>query len=172
MIVKKKSKRTSLKYKPEPLANFVHMNTWRERGVSEAFIELMCGRLLEYFADKDKLCIEEFLVDNQIHTNTYHGWRKQNKKLDDVHKFVKMMLGTRREKGMLRKELDSKPGMYTQYQYSEHWKAADDYWAEIKHLEKEQQKQNIAIYMEALKPEEDKNPKEGNERDETERINE
>jgi len=133
----------------EPLVNFMFMNSWNEKKASKTFIELLCGKILEYFMDKDKLCFEEFLIANQIQETTFNRWTKEHPNLADIYSFTKMLIATRREKGMLTKELSEKSGMYKQHQYSEAWKEADAYWSELKKTDEEQER-NITIVIPSL----------------------
>ena len=150
----KSEQRVAEQTKSEPLDNFIFMNSWNEKKASLSFIELLCGKLLEYFIDKDKLCFEEFLVENQIASQTFANWTKTHDNLNDIYSHVKLILATRREKGMLKGEIREKPGMFTQHFYSEKWSEANKYWSELRKPEEEKDRK-LTVIVSSLRDEAD-----------------
>ena len=128
-----KPRRSRKKYikKENALSQYMFMNSWRMDEASTSFIELLCGKMLEYFADKEKLCVEEFLVEEGLRAQTFHRWLAKHDNLREVYGHIKMILAVRREKGILRGELKEKCGMYMQHQYSENWDEANKYWSKL-----------------------------------------
>jgi len=138
------------KKKSEKLTDFIYMNSWNQKGVSKAFIEKLCGELLEYYADPSKLTLKEFLADNSIAWQTFAGWRKTHPILEDVVKQVKLIIASRREKGMYTGQLREKPIMYSQYLVDEEWAAADQRWSDMRKKEQVTTVTDFLPYLEAI----------------------
>lgn len=146
IVPKNKTKRARVKKKPEDrLCNFMFINTWQEKEASKSFIELLVGRMLEYFKDKSVLTIEEFLDEEGIGDKTYSRWRKDHAVLQEVHEYTLRRLAVRREKGMLTGELKEKSVMYIQHLFSKRWDDANHYWSDMKKNENEKSASNINV---------------------------
>jgi len=132
------------------LNDYIYMNSWNQKGVSKAFIEKLCGELLEYFADPSRLTLKEFLADNSIAWQTFAGWRKKHQILEDVVSQVKLIIAARREKGMYTGQLREKPIMYSQYLVDPEWSEADMRWHEMRKKEQVTTVTDFIPYLEAI----------------------
>lgn len=144
------AKKKEVKPRSEKLTDFIYMNSWNEKGASKAFIEKLCGELLEYYANPSKLTLKEFLAENNIAWQTFAGWRKKHEILESVVSQVKLILAARREKGMYTGELREKPIMYSQYLVDPEWSEADQRWHEMRKKEHVTTVTDFIPYLEAI----------------------
>jgi len=157
-ITKSKTKITKKPKKETRLNDLMFMNSWRMDEASTDFIQHLAGEALEYFADRNKTCLYEFLTESGILRKTWWGWVKKFPVLADVNEQIKTLIGVRREKQAFYKEHNAnyQPIVSTLRYYHEDWErlAQDD-----KDKDKDD-KENITIVMHPLKEETNKEPKE------------
>ena len=136
------------------------VNSWCKKRASKAFIEMLCEGILEFFNDESRLCFDEFLDLEGISDQAFENWRKRHSNLQDIYKLTIRKLATRREKGMLTRRISEKSAMHNQHQYSEKWDQANKYWAELKRVEKENERvPSYTIVVPDLLPGADKSAK-------------
>ena len=88
---------------------------------SEAMIDEVIKRLLEYSRSDDALYIIEFLRLMNIPKSTYLLWRKNWPKLNDAHKEAKEFIGVNRMVGAAKRKYDKGIILYSQYRFGSEW---------------------------------------------------
>lgn len=87
---------------------FRDYTTYRLRPVSEAFLDKLAKLLTDWSTKKsDALVLEVFLTKYGIYKDSFYGWCKRYKPLDDARKHALTSIGGRRVHGALTKEYDS-----------------------------------------------------------------
>jgi hypothetical protein len=139
------------KRKPEITVTDVYLDlfTLQQKPISQAFIERLSGELLEWAAkNKDALTVKEFVLNKGIQWRTFMRWTQSREPLKSVYEDVKLLIANRREKGMLKREYDTKCGMHMQYLWDDDWKQADEYHSSLRKKEQSEKQQGpVNVYM-------------------------
>jgi hypothetical protein len=112
---------------------FLQFNSWRIVPLTEDGADRLAASLFEWFAtDQEALCFDEFLVIKRLSACTYYKWKAKFPRLQEMHEWVMMALGARREKGALTNKLNSLIVRYTMPYYSPDMKELVKFYADIK----------------------------------------
>lgn len=99
------------------------MFSFRLKPVSDAYIDSVAEELVKWaLSDTDALVLQEFYIKKGMNSNDMKRWCGRNENLLHAHKFSLMILGVRREKGGLKKQLDAGMVSYTMAHYCDVWK--------------------------------------------------
>jgi hypothetical protein len=110
-----------LDYTKIPIAD-VGYYSWREKPASEAYLRTFCAHLLEWArTSPDADDIEEYFDQHHIWYDTAWRWRNKHEFVDQAVKQALRLIGTRRAKGALRKQLSESYVLKTQHMFKPEW---------------------------------------------------
>jgi len=116
----------------------------RERPVSIAFIERLCADLIDWaINDDDALKIIDFYVSRKIHPKTFWRWEQKYPMLTDARNMALNIIGSRREKGALKKKFEPTVMMKQQHHYDKTWWEDEVARAELRARTQQKTDQNI-----------------------------
>lgn len=145
---KKKPKNRLLPFKY--LDEYRELFTMRMKPVSESFLQQIAGELLAWaYNNKDALILRDFFHDKGIPARSAARWAQKHQVLKQAMEEAKYMLGSRREKGAVKREYE--PGMIraVQHQYDPEWRKDEIWRAELKQKQDERSSQ---IKLEVIMP--------------------
>lgn len=112
---------------------YIDFGSFKEKPVSEAFIEHLGQELVEWaIQDEDALKITQFFTKKRIYSSDIARWRERSKKFDGAYRFALTVIGDRRELGALRKKLDGGMVSATMSLYDSEWKNLIEWKAQLK----------------------------------------
>jgi hypothetical protein len=91
--------------------------------MTNTMLERLGQELIAFVLDEERaaLKIKDFLQHKGIHIQTWQNWYTKHETLRRYHDHAKMILGNRREHGMLHKKLDSASAAFMQPMYDDDW---------------------------------------------------
>lgn len=137
---------------------YLDLLTLKQKPVMQAFIDRLTGELLEWASkNNEALTIKEFVLGKGITWQTFLRWTKTREPLKSAYEDVKLWVGIRREKGMIKKQYDSKSIMHIQHMWDDDWKQADEYHSNLRKKEQgEKQQGPIHIHMDSFDKKDEK----------------
>ena len=105
--------------------------------VTEAFIDNVCKRLLDYSRSVDALYIGCFIREMGIPHRTFYNWLNTWPQLAEAFEDAKINIGYGRMQGAAKRHFDKSIIMHGQFQFGDNWKKEDAYQAELRKNEEE-----------------------------------
>lgn len=96
-------KRKRVKVLTDEFYDFMGAGQWN---VTEAFLKNLATRLVYWVENYEILTFLEFFSDHGVSQQSYFTWIPKCKELKEAHEYALTVIGTRRELGGLRKELE------------------------------------------------------------------
>ena len=129
----KKSKKGVPLKKPLYKTLYADYFLYRDRPISEAFIKRIGEELLEYANDPDieYLRIEPFFMSKGVASDTYEEWKEKYPLFKQYYQTAWHIIGLRREKGMLHKNLSENAILRTLHFFDPLYMAAKEEEKEI-----------------------------------------
>ncbi len=122
----------------------------REYHPTDGYIEALAQELLDWAEnDEEALIIGEFFMRKKLFRESVLAWRKQFPLLESAYKEAMTRIGYRREKGALKKNLDSQMVRIAAHMYSDEWDAINQYHKELK-KDENSTKQEINLHFDAV----------------------
>lgn len=102
--------------------NYLEIFTFLRKPVSDEFLSTLAQDMKVYFIETETaLCIEDFFVAIGLNDDQLYRWMARSQDLRESHKFCMMLIGARRETGVMRKKLSE--GTWASLPlYSRRWK--------------------------------------------------
>jgi len=136
------------KKKSEWLYQYMNLLSREEIIINEAFIERFAKDYVSWAANNDKaFIVREFRLSKGIDEQTWQRWIDAFPALKEANQMVVDIIGMRREKLALEREIDTKMTTYSMPMYSKDWKELVKWRSELKQKE-EDKKGNITVVME------------------------
>lgn len=133
--------------------------------VSDGYLQILATEWITVAkSNDDMLTLEEFYIMKDVSESTVQGWMKRSPELKAAHDHVMMIIAVRREKGMLKKELDSSGTQRSLTSYSPRWKAMKEWEIQMASKVAMAGNGNILVEMQAF-PNSDAVPKKRLEKD-------
>lgn len=122
--------------------------TWRERRPTEALINEICRRLIDFILNHPKpYTIQRFLFLNGLLENDYYKWQKDWPQLKKTHEYVKMGIGALREEKNIDGTFPTPSFMFVQPHYSSVWKEIVEWRNKLKNEEAEEKPTVVNLHM-------------------------
>ena len=132
-----KKSRNSTKVRLPPIKTFreetyTDMFTLREMPIHEDYIrQFALEWILHAKEDEDMLTMNDFLVKKGMNRSSIQEWLKRSEDMRKAYAFILMVIGNRRERGMLKKQLDSQGVVKSMHLYDELWKESETWRAHL-----------------------------------------
>ena len=111
---------------------YLDLFTLRERPVSDDYLfKLALEWITVALNDETMLTLDDFLILKGLSRKTMMSWCRRCDVLMEAHNHVTMIIGNRREKGMLTKKLDSTGVLRSMHMYDDRWVKADEWRASL-----------------------------------------
>jgi hypothetical protein len=105
------------------LEDYPELYTNRLSPISEAFINRLAEDLIKWVeGDEKALMIREFIALKKLDQVTYNVWVKKYQYLGRAHAYAKLILGIRRERGLLNRTLEPTWTAFMMPFYDSEWK--------------------------------------------------
>jgi|SRR5665213_1643184 len=132
--------KTKRKYKAHPqrpliskwIEDYFDLNTLKMHPATEASIDRLCADMLAYARLPESIVFRDFLDARGIGYRTYRRWKARFPSVQEVHDLAKGIIGSRREKMGLQRDMDSGFVQNSMYMYDEEWKEMHDEKARVK----------------------------------------
>jgi hypothetical protein len=136
-----------------------NMSTFRKIPVNNVHLDELAQELCQWVvANKDAITMEDFFEYKFMNKDAFKRLKEKNANLQEAYTFALMILGNRRQRGGLKKELDSGMVSYTMPHYDDEWKKLAEWRAALKHKE-EEKNQAPTVYVIERFPETDEVPR-------------
>ena len=107
--------------------------TWRERPVSEAFIERLASDLARWaIEDDDALKLTQFIHAKGICSQTFYRWAKKHHSLGMAKDVALEAIGCRREIGAIKNKYNAKVIMSQMAKYDSSWWKLEEKRAQLR----------------------------------------
>jgi len=105
------------------LEDYPELYTNRLSPISEAFMDRLAQDLIKWVeGDQKALMIREFIALKRLDQVSYNGWVKKYDFLGRAHAYAKLILGIRREKGIINRTLEPTWTAFMMPNYDQDWK--------------------------------------------------
>ena len=124
--------------------------TMRQKPFSQATLENLAQKMIDWVkAETDALTFNEFLILQGLDSETLDDFGRRCEKIRLAKKYTLMILGTRREKKALHRELEPSVMKFMQGFYDPNWKAQKIFNAELKAKmnEEKNNKGNVHVHI-------------------------
>lgn len=142
---------------------YLDMFSFRQKPVSEAYLEKLFGDLLQWaLNDEDALVMSAFFSKRGIGSDDIRRWRNRFTFVDSAYKFALSVVGSRREHGALKKNLDAGMVRYTMPAYGDKefsWTELEEWRAKMRAKESENVSGGVKIVVMEKYPESELVPK-------------
>lgn len=92
----------------------------------------ICRELIEWaLSDPDAIKIKQFLAFKGISEKTWHRWCQKHELFQETHDFAKMIIGNRREHGMITRKFEPSQTARNMWIYDEDWERSAKFWASL-----------------------------------------
>lgn len=121
--------------------------SWRERPVSEAYINQLCEELLEWaVTDKKALRVSTWIRERKISRQTVKHWRAAFPQFNAAYAEAMEAIGDRREIGAIEKTYDANSVFRSLHQFDSEWhESVNKYHSDLKKEEEASKKQDITV---------------------------
>jgi hypothetical protein len=111
------------KAKVEVLDEYWNFDSMRLLPMTKATILRLAENGIKWAKDNEKAYkVEQFLVEQGINLRTWQRWCEQHEELQNAHDQMVMIIGCRRESGLLERRFDSQSTMFMMPHYDGNWK--------------------------------------------------
>ena len=118
--------------KRSPFCTLRNMQSWREKPMSEEFLNQFSEDLINWSYQDDAFCLTQFLRYYGVPENRFYEWVALYPQIKEAHWFAMTSLGDRREVGALTRKLDSGTAGHVMPAYSSTWAAVEERRAKLK----------------------------------------
>lgn len=108
---------------------FPEKASWRERFIATIY---------EWAEKPDSLELMDFCMEYRIPRETIYEWLSKHEDIKAAYTNAKLILGSRRRKGALKREYDKDIAMRDMHVYDSEWLAVNKYHAQLKNQENDQ----------------------------------
>lgn len=147
----KNNSKKSVAYANTPfLDEYRDLYTYKKKPVSLPFIERIVIDMFNWAKNnKNALVMHDFFIERGIPLSTVQKWTAKFEIFREALKDTKLVLGSRREKGALKREYDANMVRTVMHRYDPEWREAEVWRAELKQKQDEKtQQHNIEWVME------------------------
>jgi len=145
------SKKRVCKKKPAPYFDqYRDLFTMKMKPVPESFIHRLAKDLIDWaMNNEDALVLRDFFFSKGIGDGVANAWARRHPVLKDAFTQAKFMIGSRREKGAIKKQYDVSMVKASMPRYDPDWKEDEIWRAELKQKQEEKtQQSNIQWVLE------------------------
>jgi len=126
---------------------YVDMYTLKQMPIAITFLEKLAEELTAWVRKNNRAYkITQFLEEKGIDRTTFQRWMTRCPKLAIANSYAVMVLGNRREAGMIEKRFAEHSTMFAMPMYDEDWMNMHKFHAELRKKE-EEKRQNITIVI-------------------------
>ena len=134
---------------------YVNMYTQKQMPIAITFLEKLAEELVNWIRNNPRVYkINQFLEEKGIDRTTFQRWMTRCPKLAAANSFTVMVLGNRRESGMIEKRFAEHSTMFSMPMYDEDWMNMHKFHAELRKKE-DDQKQSITIVIPDIRDKEE-----------------
>ncbi len=129
--------------KPSPFYDqYRDLFTLKMKPIPEIFIEKIAVELIDWAKNnKDALVLRDFFHEKGIPVSSYKQWAQRNEVLRQAVEEAKYLIGSRREKGAIKRQYDVNMIRSSLFIYDPEWKEVEEYQAELRHKIEESNKE-------------------------------
>jgi hypothetical protein len=107
----------------------------RTNPVTEAFINNVCDKIIEFARSDEGFFVGSFLRKMNIPRRSFYNWLKTWPQLPEAVEEAKYYMGYGRMEGAMTRRLDKGAVLHSQYRFGEEWKKDDDHQATLRKSE-------------------------------------
>ena len=124
-------------------------------------VEELCESLLEWAHSDKAWVLRQFLNENGIPESTFNNWTSKSQKLSDAYSIARSLIGCRREKAALFRQIDSRTFLEMAPQYDDEYKKTIEWRSRLRGKEASQTGQAIYNCIQEAFPSDDRVPVRG-----------
>lgn len=92
----------------------------------------ICRELIQWaFTDPEAIKVKQFLAEKGICDRTWNRWCQKHEDIGKAHHFAKMIIGNRREHGMITRKYEPSQTAKNMWMYDDDWKISAEFWANL-----------------------------------------
>lgn len=116
--------------------------------VTTTFLENVAREILDCARNNnDCLTVEDLYLPLGIPPRTYYEWTERFPEFKEIHQTAVLILGSKREKGGLKRKLDSGLVNSSMHQYNQRWRESIEWRHSLREKEKGNSASNITVIM-------------------------
>ena len=109
------------------------MLTMEMRCCTDLYLQNLAADMVKWVDESpDNLCLGDFFHSRGIAIKNLYSWLPKSEELRDAHEFVMTRLGSKRERGAIKKEYDSAMIRTTMPHYDKIWKEMEEWRSKLK----------------------------------------
>jgi len=128
--------------------DYLNVNSGRHQPISEGGLDMMGEELLKWASTDDALVLEDFFLDRGIPEMTYRQWKKRNALFGLRYETAKAKLGSRREKGGLKRSYSERIVLTSMPKFDHSWTELEEWRSGLRTVEQAAGKADVKVVME------------------------
>jgi len=128
--------------------DYLNVNSGTRLPISEAGLDLMGINFIKWSREDDSLVLEDFFLDRGIPEMTYRDWKKRNELFGLRYQVAKANVGSRREKGALKRSYSERMVLTSMAKFDRSWGELEEWRSGLKTKEQAAGNRDIKVVME------------------------
>lgn len=129
--------------------DYLNVHSGKKEPISEAGLERMGTDFVKWSTLDDSIVLEDFFRERGIPEMTYRYWKKQNELFRLRYETAKGNVGSRREKGALKRSYSERMVLTSMPKFDKSWSELEEWRSGLRSKEQAAGKGDIKVVMES-----------------------